>query len=53
MPDVIALIGSEVSLIQNFMAGLSTAEWSRPSALCRLGGWRCLCAYHAERCYLA
>jgi uncharacterized protein (TIGR03083 family) len=36
MPDVIALIGSEVSLIQNFMAGLSTAEWSRPSAC---AGW--------------
>jgi uncharacterized protein (TIGR03083 family) len=32
MPDVIALIGSEVSLIQNFMAGLDAAEWSKPSA---------------------
>jgi uncharacterized protein (TIGR03083 family) len=36
MPDVIALIGSEASLIQNFMAGLSAAEWSRPSAC---AGW--------------
>jgi uncharacterized protein (TIGR03083 family) len=36
MPDVIALIGSEVYQIQDFMAGLSAAEWSRPSAC---GGW--------------
>jgi uncharacterized protein (TIGR03083 family) len=36
MADVIELIGSEASQIQDFMAGLGTAEWSRPSAC---AGW--------------
>lgn len=36
MADVIALIGSEVTRLQEFMAGLGPAEWSRPSAC---AGW--------------
>jgi uncharacterized protein (TIGR03083 family) len=36
MPDVIALIGSEASRIQHFMADLSAPEWSQPSVC---DGW--------------